>query len=148
MELKRLKLKLSAKTIPAALPALGAVYLLGTSLLYAWYGITAFPRQEWLLEVQVSVIFLLPLVNWLRGPASGVSRERTTWIVGLMLLLHSVWDATHWPGLTVVNTPVDPRLPRYCPYFDIGLGLLLLTQSFLSRVGGRSEAPATDGVRG
>lgn len=112
------------------LPSLGAVYLLGTSLLYAWYGIEAYPRQEWLLEAQVSVIFLLPIVNWLRGPQSGVPREKTVRLIGFMLLLHSAWDAAHWPGRTIVQTAVDPRLPELCPYFDIPLGLLLLISSF------------------
>ncbi len=90
---------------------------------YSAFGFSAYPRQEWLLETLASIIFLIPVINILRNTAHPASAAR---ILGLMLLAHSGWDALHWPGNSLINTPIDPMFPKICPFLDIPTGILLL----------------------
>jgi hypothetical protein len=106
-------------------PILGLIWLTGSASIYGAFGVTAFPRQEWLLELLASAVFLIPVLNLLRGRGSFSTAVR--WL-GLMLLAHSIWDALHWPELPVVLTPIDPRLARLCPTGDIVLGLWLVVR--------------------
>jgi hypothetical protein len=104
---------------------LGTLQLAISSGIYAFFGLTAYPRQEWLLEILVSVVFMLPALSLLKGNTTGKSAVR---LIGIMLLFHSLWDTLHWPLLSVIDTPIDPRIPQICPYFDIPLGILLLVR--------------------
>src|SRR5436309_2743447 len=86
-------------------PILGMLLLMWSASVYSAFGFSAFPRAEWLLEALVAIIFLIPVVNFLRKPGALGASVR---IIGLMLLLHSVWDALHWPGHALIDTPIDP----------------------------------------
>lgn len=102
---------------------IGALYLLLTCTLYAYFSIQAFPRQEWLLGVQVSILLCLPILHLFRP---GENPARVSRLLGLALIAHSFWDSLHWPGFPLIQTPVDPRLPTLCPFLDLALGALLL----------------------
>jgi hypothetical protein len=117
--------ELSAPFVKPVLPTgpiLGLIWLTGSAAIYGAFGVTAYPRQEWLLELLASTLFLLPVINLLRGRSGYLSAVR--WL-GVALLAHSVWDALHWPELPVILTPIEPRLPRLCPLGDLILGALL-----------------------
>jgi hypothetical protein len=106
-----------------AIPVLGALLLVWAAATYTTAGLLAYPRQEWLVELLTGAVFVLPVFNLLRG---GGSLSGSIRIVGLMLLIHSGWDALHWPGNPVIDTPIDPRIPRICPFLDIPMGMWLL----------------------
>lgn len=112
----------TAESSLRAWATVGATYLALSSLTYAFFGIRAFPDQEWLLETQISIIFLLPIVNLIRRVER---RDSLVRLIGGMLILHSVWDALHWPGRPVVLTPVSAWLPQFCPFLDLPLGAWL-----------------------
>lgn len=101
----------------------GMILLTWSLSVYSAYGISAFPRQEWLIEVLAALLFLIPVVRMLRGPASLSSAIR---FLGAMMILHSVWDALHWPGYIVIDTPIEPWIPKICPILNIPVGFLLL----------------------
>jgi hypothetical protein len=102
---------------------LGMLALMWSASVYSAFGLSAYPRQEWLLETLVSIVFVIPVINLLKGPGSFSHAVRA---MGVMLLAHSIWDALHWPGSIMINTPIDPRIPMFCPFSDIPLGLWLL----------------------
>ena len=102
------------------------LWLMWTASVYSGFGLSAFPRQEWLLETLISIVFLIPVINFLTCRGDFLLGVR---IIGVMLLLHSGWDALHWTSLDIVRTPIDPRIPQLCPLFDIPLGILLLLRS-------------------
>jgi hypothetical protein len=106
-------------------PILGMLLLMWSASVYSAFGLSAYPRQEWLIETLVSVIFLIPVVNFFKGPGSFSTATR---FIGLMLLVHSMWDALHWPGLVIIQTPIDPRIPKYCPFLDLPVGAWLLAR--------------------
>ena len=115
------------------IPILGATTLTISALTYLYYGATAYPRQEWLLEAEISIIFLLPILTLIRRTKG---RDALIRLIGTMLLLHSIWDALHWPGRPIVQTPVNPWLPWICPFFDLPLGFWLVASGngfFVSR---------------
>jgi hypothetical protein len=122
---------MSEPTIPAVemrprfslMTVLGLILLIGAATIYGTYGISAYPRQEWIIELIASVIFILPVMNLLRVPGSLASGVR---VLGGALLLHSVWDACHWPGTPLINTPIDPWIPQSCPFIDLPVGTWLL----------------------
>lgn len=109
-------------SIPAIL---GMLALLWSSSVYSAFGIGTYPRQEWLLEVLVSILFALPVLEMLKGPARSVNAVRN---MAIALLLHSLWDALHWPGHAWIDTPIDPRIPHLCPWIDLPLGAWLLVR--------------------
>jgi hypothetical protein len=109
-------------TLPL-LPAMGMIALMWSASVYSGFGLSSFPRQEWLLELLVAAVFLLAVINLLVRPGTLSSAVR---VIGAMLILHSVWDALHWPGNILVDTPIDPRIPRLCPVVDLILGPILL----------------------
>jgi hypothetical protein len=101
------------------------ILLMWSASVYSAFGLSAYPRQEWLVESLVSIIFLIPVINFFKGPGSFTAAVR---FVGLMLLAHSAWDLLHWPGHAVIDTPIDPRIPSYCPFMDIPVGIWLLVR--------------------
>jgi len=101
----------------------GMLVLMWVSAIYSAYGISAYPRQEWILEVLASVLFIIPVVNLLRVPKSLALAAR---LIGGMLILHTLWDALHWPDNPLINTPIDPWIPHFCPWIEIPLGSWLL----------------------
>ena len=107
------------------LPILGMMVLMWSASVYSAYGISAYPRQEWLVESLASIIFVIPVLNFFKGSRSMSGAVR---LVGAMLLLHSVWDALHWPGQALLQTPIDPWIPRLCPFLDLSLGSWLLAR--------------------
>jgi hypothetical protein len=104
---------------------LGIITLVGAATIYGSYGVTAYPRQEWIIEVLASIIFVIPVINLLRVPGSLATGVR---ILGGMLVLHSVWDAFHWPGASFIHTPIDPWIPQSCPFIDLPIGTWLLVR--------------------
>ncbi len=102
---------------------LGSIALIWAASVYSAYGISAFPRQEWLVESLAAILFILPVVALLSQPGKLAPAVR---IVGLMLLVHSLWDAAHWPGHAMIDTPIDPWIPKACPAVDVVLGMALL----------------------
>ncbi len=107
------------------LPVIGMILLMGSASIYTGFGVSAYPRQEWLLELLISAAVLIPVINFLVVPGDFTKAVR---LIGAMLLLHSIWDALHWPMLGWVDTPVDPRIPKLCPLFDIPVGIALLVR--------------------
>ena len=107
------------------LPILGVLTLMGSASVYSAFGISAYPRQEWLLEILVGAVFLIPVFNLFRGPGTFSSAVR---FLGLALLLHSGWDALHWSMHPIIQTPIDPKIPALCPWIDLPLGVLLLVR--------------------
>ncbi|MCM2277472.1 MAG: hypothetical protein NDJ89_05300 [Oligoflexia bacterium] len=104
---------------------LGAFYLAFNTFLYAAWGIAAFPAQEWLLELLVSIVFLFPALSAVRfGLTPGVTRA-----IGLALLFHSAWDLLHWPAIGIVATPIAPWIPRLDPIADILIGTAILVRA-------------------
>ena len=99
------------------------IALIWSASVYSTFGLTAYPRQEWLLELLVGIVFILPIFSFLKGRGSMSASVR---VMGAMLLLHTGWDALHWPGHILIHTPLDPRIPLLCTYFDLPLGFLLL----------------------
>lgn len=108
------------------IPLLGVLLLIWSASVYSAFGIATFPRQEWVIESLASLVFLVPAVRILRGTRDQASLERTIRVVGFMLLLHTGWDALHWPGRSVIQTPVEPMIPSLLPFLEIPLGFLLL----------------------
>jgi hypothetical protein len=102
---------------------IGVITLISAASVYATYGVSAYPRQEWIVESLAALIFMIPVVNLLRLPGSITSGVR---IMGGMLLLHSLWDTLHWPGSGLINTPIDPWIPKWCPIVDVVVGTWLL----------------------
>ena len=102
---------------------MGLLLLIWSSSVYTSFGISAYPRQEWLVEALVGAIFILPALNLLKGLSQLGTAVR---IVGGALILHSLWDALHWPGAALIQTPVDSWLPRTCPFLDLPVGFWLL----------------------
>jgi|GEM_PF-6469266 len=102
---------------------IGMLCLMWAASVYTAYGISAHPRQEWLVESLAGILFLIPVVNLLRGPGSLTVAAR---LIGGALIAHSVWDALHWPGSPIIQTPIDPWIPQVCPWIDLPVGALLL----------------------
>ncbi len=105
------------------LPVVGMLLLMWSASVYSGFGISAYPRQEWLLEILTAIVVIIPVLNLLIVPGDYSKAVR---LVGATLLLHSVWDALHWPAFTIIDTPIDPRIPKICPIGDIPIGILLL----------------------
>lgn len=103
----------------------GMLLLMWSASVYSGFGLSAYPRQEWLIELLVAIVMLIPVVNLLVTPGSLSSAVR---FVGLALIAHSFWDALHWPGLTLIHTPIDPRITRICPIMDLPMGFWLLVR--------------------
>ena len=101
----------------------GTLLLACSCSIYGLYGIRAYPRQEWLLEVLVSLVCLIPCFEILIGLLT--FREAARWMGG-MLIARSFWDALHWPAIPWIQTPVDPLLPQYAPFIEIPLALLMI----------------------
>lgn len=101
----------------------GIIALSGAAAVYAAYGVSAWPRPEWLIEVLAALIFLIPVFNLTMGKGDLASAAR---VLGAALLVHSLWDALHWPGFALLDTPIDPWIPQVCPLIDIPIGFWLL----------------------
>ncbi|MCM2324578.1 MAG: hypothetical protein NDJ90_15065 [Oligoflexia bacterium] len=115
------------------LPRFAAYYLGWITFVYAAHGIAAFPAQEWLIELLVSIVLLLPALSAVRfGFTPTIART-----IALALLAHAGWDALHWPGGPMA-TPIDPRIPRFEPIADLLLGIGVLV------ISSRSLKPRTD----
>jgi hypothetical protein len=110
------------------IPILGTLLLMWSAAAYSVYGLAAYPHQEWLIETLAAIIFVLPVVKLLQGRGHPERLGSTIRLIGAMLLLHSVWDALHWPGHAVIHSPVDPFVPRICPFLDLPMGFLLLVR--------------------
>lgn len=104
---------------------LGVLSLMGAASTYALFGLAAFPRQEWLLELLAAALFLAPAFSLLRGRG-----RRSTLIrwVGAALLLHAGWDVLH-VGVGAyagpIQTPIEPLLPKICIPIDLIFGVWL-----------------------
>jgi hypothetical protein len=104
---------------------LGMLVLMWSASVYSAYGLSAYPRQEWLIETLASVLFVIPVVNVLRGV--GTLRSQLRW-VGALLIAHSLWDALHWPAAPLIQTPIDPWIPELLPWLELPLGAYLLVR--------------------
>jgi hypothetical protein len=104
---------------------LGVLAMTGSCALYSAAGLSAYPRQEWIMEILVNALFLIPVVNLLRG---GGNLSTFVRVLGLMLIVHTGWDAFHWPGSPLIDTPVDPWVPKSLPWFKIPLGVWLIVR--------------------
>ncbi len=102
---------------------LGLLHLVGMAGVYLVFGLSAYPRQEWIIESLGAIVCLLPVVHLLRGLSPLPTAVR---YLGAMLLLHSIWDALHWPGGPMIDTPMEAWIPRICPGIDAVLGFFLV----------------------
>ena len=105
--------------------ALGLLYLTISASSYAIFGLSAYPAQEWLLELLVAIVFLIPAVNLLVTEGKWDSGVR---FVAGALLVHSLYGLLHWPSRPWIDTPVPHYIPKLFPVGDIFFGFWLLAR--------------------
>jgi hypothetical protein len=101
----------------------GIVLLAMAAGAYGAYGLASFPEPYWLIEGLAAILFVAPIYNVFRGRGTLRTAVR---IIGAALIVHAGWDALHWPEFALIQTPVDPWLPRWCPAVDLPVGLWLV----------------------